>query len=604
MRRTVQLAPPATDLRRLPAIVTVLALVVAFLPGGAGSADAQEGPTVRGIDTACPPAVQQLRPYPGGTSPTHAAAIACLTYYRIAEGRVRDGIREFGGAEVVTRGQMASFLTRTVEFVTEEEIPLTIGYEDDAGEHQVNIRKMATLEVARGFEDGTFRPDDLVTRQQMATFITRALEVILREQLPEGDPFDDVADVHAVNVGKLVARGVILGREDGTFGGREPVDRAQMSSFLARTLEVVADRGIFPDLERPANGTPSVEMARRSGTAGSMGVARVRSESHPWFDRVVFEVEGTGTPGFRAEYVRQARAATSARVLDVRGSTILRVAITEVGDPDGVSIFDQHRLPGPDGGDITEVVHGGLADGQHVFFVGTDTGGRPPIVVQRYVDPTRVVLDIYRGFDEPPLAKPSPEIVSSFTTPLTPGQARNTNIHLAADYIDGDVIPVGGTYSLSRGIGPRTTARGFVPNGFISGGELISAIGGGVSQMGTTFVNAAWESGVQIDQFRPHSIYFTRYPMCREATLSGTVLDVVVTNDSPHDVTIRTSYSQSQVTVSFVSMPWASVSSWTGSPRNVVGGAFSVSCGRTVTYPDGTSRSESFSWRYNDGYPG
>jgi hypothetical protein len=607
MRRSAQPAPSATDLRRSPALIAVLALIVAFLPGGAGSAAAQDASTVRDIDTACPPAVQQLRPYPGGTSATHAAAIACLTYYRIAEGRVRDGIREFGASEVVTRGQMASFLTRTVEFVTEEEIPLTIGYEDDAGEHQVNIRKMATLEVARGFEDGTFRPDDLVTRQQMATFITRALEVILGEQLPEGDPFADVADVHAVNVGKLVARGVILGREDGTFGGREPVDRAQMASFLARALEVVADRGIFPELERPANGTPSVELTRRSGTAGSMGVAGVRTESHPWFDRVVFEVEGSGTPGFRAQYVDQARAATGTRVLDVRGSTILRIAITEVGDPDGVAIFDQHRLPGPDGGDITEVVHGGLADGQHVFFVGTDTGGRPPIVVQRYVDPTRVVLDIYRGFDEPPPTTPSREIVSSFTTPLTPGQARNTNIHLAADYIDGDVIPVGGTYSLSRGIGPRTTARGFVPNGFISGGELISAVGGGVSQMGTTFVNAAWESGIQIDQFRPHSIYFTRYPMCREATLSGTVLDVVVTNDSPHDVTIRTSYSQSQITVSFVSVPWASVSSWTGSPRNVVGGvggAFSVSCGRTVSYPDGTARSESFSWRYNEGYPG
>jgi hypothetical protein len=607
MRRSAQPAPSATDLRRPPALIAVLALIVAFLPGGAGSAAAQDASTVRDIDTACPPAVQQLRPYPGGTSATHAAAIACLTYYRIAEGRVRDGIREFGASEVVTRGQMASFLTRTVEFVTEEEIPLTIGYEDDAGEHQVNIRKMATLEVARGFEDGTFRPDDLVTRQQMATFITRALEVILGEQLPEGDPFADVADVHAVNVGKLVARGVILGREDGTFGGREPVDRAQMASFLARALEVVADRGIFPELERPANGTPSVELTRRSGTAGSMGVAGVRTESHPWFDRVVFEVEGSGTPGFRAQYVDQARAATGTRVLDVRGSTILRIAITEVGDPDGVAIFDQHRLPGPDGGDITEVVHGGLADGQHVFFVGTDTGGRPPIVVQRYVDPTRVVLDIYRGFDEPPPTTPSREIVSSFTTPLTPGQARNTNIHLAADYIDGDVIPVGGTYSLSRGIGPRTTARGFVPNGFISGGELISAVGGGVSQMGTTFVNAAWESGIQIDQFRPHSIYFTRYPMCREATLSGTVLDVVVTNDSPHDVTIRTSYSQSQITVSFVSVPWASVSSWTGSPRNVVGGvggAFSVSCGRTVSYPDGTARSESFSWRYNEGYPG
>lgn len=200
-----------------------------------------------------------------------------------------------------------------------------------------------------------------------------------------------------------------------------------------------------------------------------------------------------------------------------------------------------------------------------------------------------------------------PEVVSSFTTPLTPGQARNTNIHLAADYIDGTVIAPGTTFSLNQGIGPRTTARGFVANGFIDGdGDLISAVGGGVSQMATTFVNAAWFAGIDILQHRPHTIYFQRYPMCREATIIWGSLDVVVRNDSPYDIRISTSYTNSSVTVSLVSIPWAEVESWTGQPYNVegVGGAFSVNCGRTIRYPDGSSTSESYSWRYREGYPG
>lgn len=595
--------------RRSWALVAVLALIAVLVPRVTPPAEAQDPLEPRDITQACPISVQELRPYADTPSAAHVGAIGCLSYYRIAEGRTEGSERVFGAADGVTRGQMSSFIARTIEFLTEEEIPLTIGYEDDAGEHQTNIRKLATYEVARGFDDGTFRPDEVVTREQMATFIARALEVILGEQLPEKTVFEDIGPTHAASIGKLAALGVVAGRSDGTFGPRQPVNRAQMSSFLARALDVAAERGVFPDLVRVVDGTPSVDGDSRPGSPGVMGVTSVRSGAHPWFDRVVFELGGTGTPGYRAEYVEQARQRSDGRLLEVGGEQIIRVVITGVADPedlpDDISPYVQARRAGQDGGDVVEVVNDRAMDGEHVFFVGTN--GYSPFVVQRGADPTRVVLDIFRGFDEPLPAPPSPEIVSSFSTPLTPGQPRNTNIHLAADYIDGDVIPPGGTYSLSRGIGPRTTARGFVPNGFISGGELISAIGGGVSQMGTTFVNAAWESGIELDRFRPHSIYFSRYPMCREATLSGTVLDVVVTNDSPHDVTIRTSYSQSQITVSFVSVPWATVSSWIGSPRNVVGGvggAFSVSCGRTMTYPDGTSRSESFSWRYSEGYPG
>ena len=202
--------------------------------------------------------------------------------------------------------------------------------------------------------------------------------------------------------------------------------------------------------------------------------------------------------------------------------------------------------------------------------------------------------------DPDPDPEPTEEIVASFTTPLVPGQDRNVNIHLAADYIDGHVVSPGASYSLNAGIGPRTRARGFVANGYIDeDGELISVVGGGVSQMGTTFLNAAWFAGIQIDEFRQHTIYFERYPMCREATLAWDLLDVVITNDSPHPITIITDHSPESVTVSFVSIPWAEVDSWTGSPYSWIGESFRVDCGRTIFYPDGTSSSESYSWRYD-----
>ncbi len=64
-------------------------------------------------------------------------------------------------------------------------------------------------------------------------------------------------------------------------------------------------------------------------------------------------------------------------------------------------------------------------------------------------------------------------------------------------------------------------------------GELVSVVGGGVSQMATTLMNAAWFAGIEVIQFQPHSLDFERYPEGREATLAWDAIDLVIENDSP-----------------------------------------------------------------------
>ncbi len=200
------------------------------------------------------------------------------------------------------------------------------------------------------------------------------------------------------------------------------------------------------------------------------------------------------------------------------------------------------------------------------------------------------------------LAQTVQEEVSSFTTPLTPGQPRNRNIRRAAEIIDGDVVLPGERYSLNEGIGRRTSERGFGENGFIREGELVSVTGGGVSQIGTTFMNAAWFAGIELVTFQPHSFYFSHYPEGREATLSWNTIDVVIENDSPYAILISTSSSESQVTISFWSTEWAEVDTFTGDRTNVRSGrvrdGFDISFGRTITTPDGETRTENYSHSY------
>jgi len=194
------------------------------------------------------------------------------------------------------------------------------------------------------------------------------------------------------------------------------------------------------------------------------------------------------------------------------------------------------------------------------------------------------------------------ERVSSFTTEYSCCPPRVTNIQRAADIVNGTIIPPGERLSLNQAIGPRTRARGFVSNGYIEDGELRTAVGGGVSQIATTFFNAAWFAGIRIPDYKPHSLYIDRYPMGREATLDWNVIDVVVENDSPHGILIQTSYTNTSVTFEFWSTRWAEVQTQTSEPTNFRSGSsrdgFDVSFSRTITYPDGTSRTEEHFHRY------
>lgn len=151
-------------------------------------------------------------------------------------------------------------------------------------------------------------------------------------------------------------------------------------------------------------------------------------------------------------------------------------------------------------------------------------------------------------------------------------------------------------------MGRRTRARGFVPAPVIVEEEFEEEVGGGVSQFATTFFNAAYFSGIQIDEFQPHTYYISRYPMGRESTIYYGLIDVAVTNDSPYGILVHTSYTGTSITVEFFSTQWADVDSETVGPYNVVAGkvrnGFDVTVTRTITYADGSQRTEEFFHRY------
>ena len=199
---------------------------------------------------------------------------------------------------------------------------------------------------------------------------------------------------------------------------------------------------------------------------------------------------------------------------------------------------------------------------------------------------------------------PRPRVIGQFTTYYTAGQSRVKNIHLIANAVDGAVVQPGATWSLNARVGRRTTSKGYVRAGAIIGGKIVCCdsyvnIGGGTSQFATTMYNAIFFAGLVDVYHKPHSIWFSRYPMGREATLGWPGPDVKFRNDTDYPVTIDTSHTRSSVTVKLIgSNGGRRVSAYRSGKATTRGGGL-VKVTRIIRYREGTKKTEVWYHRYN-----
>ncbi|MDJ0496722.1 MAG: right-handed parallel beta-helix repeat-containing protein, partial [Acidimicrobiia bacterium] len=137
----------------------------------------------------------------------------------------------------VTREQMATFLARALSLPPSTDEPFT----DTGGSvHQANIRALAAAGITRGCNppaNDRFCPAAPVTRGAMAAFLARALELA---DDGGGDWFvDDDESVFELDIDRLATAGVTRGCNppiNDRFCPRQSVTRAQMAAFLRRAL--------------------------------------------------------------------------------------------------------------------------------------------------------------------------------------------------------------------------------------------------------------------------------------------------------------------------------------------------------------------------------
>lgn len=106
--------------------------------------------------------------------------------------------------------------------------------------------------IVGGYPDGTFRPNNEVTRGQFITMLWRACGE------PEAEnaklSFTDAANIpddYKAAVAWGVEAGIIYGYGDNTFRHGTPISRAQMATFSYRLMDVIFEDGSFDAFKTP-----------------------------------------------------------------------------------------------------------------------------------------------------------------------------------------------------------------------------------------------------------------------------------------------------------------------------------------------------------------
>jgi len=202
-------------------------------------------------DTTEPPTPTTLEPPPGlcddvttqMTMPQHEyrfsdiadspfrVAIECQT--AVIKGYPNGTFRPL---EPVTRGQMASFISRALSLGAQGDADFS---DTDDSVHSTAIAAVVRAGIAVGYTDGTFKPNQTISTHQASTMLVKAFEVPPASQ--PGHPLPGQDPTHYENVVALLTSGIAAGIfGDDAYPSPEPLSRGEAAALIQAATEYVS----------------------------------------------------------------------------------------------------------------------------------------------------------------------------------------------------------------------------------------------------------------------------------------------------------------------------------------------------------------------------
>jgi len=162
--------------------------------------------------------------------------IVKLIHYGIVNGY---GDGTFRPDNNITRAEFSSLTATALEKIGYT-LKSSRGFADMEGHWaETVVAKLAGSGIVNGFEDGTFKPDMEITRGQAAIIATNMLSYCGVE-VRNGEGFPDIVSHYAEkHIKSLNAYGVVNGYTDGTFKPDNNITRGQAAMYIANCLTVL-----------------------------------------------------------------------------------------------------------------------------------------------------------------------------------------------------------------------------------------------------------------------------------------------------------------------------------------------------------------------------
>lgn len=125
------------------------------------------------------------------------------------------------------------------------------------------------------------------------------------------------------------------------------------------------------------------------------------------------------------------------------------------------------------------------------------------------------------------------DVLGDYTTYFNPNnKERTNNVILAAEAIDGTLIPPNGKFSFNQVVGERLPERGYLPALVFQDNRVVVDDGGGICQDSSTLYNAVKQANLEVVERHSHTLPVTYIPSGKDATVAYGILDFQFRNDT------------------------------------------------------------------------
>jgi len=221
---------------------------------------------------------------------------------------------------LISRAEFVALVNRLYGFTVQAEVRLT----DVAPHHWYagEVAKALAAGFVKGYADGTFRPNQPITRQEAAVIVASLLglepnDEQLARKFRDGDA---IAEWSRNAVAAVVEHGYMNGYPDGTFRPAQPITRAEAIVTLDRTAaRKLIKAGTYGDPEQVQTIEGSVVM-----TSAGVTLQNVRITGNLWVGESVGEGDVTlqGVTVEGKTFIRGG-GAHSIRLIDTKLGTII-----------------------------------------------------------------------------------------------------------------------------------------------------------------------------------------------------------------------------------------------------------------------------------------